>query len=173
MTTIIPFLPSNLFPPTFQATFDGASYKVVVTFNISAQRYYINVYGQDNSWIITAPMIQTPPARAVEFLEYHNLRRVVHVQLVDPSQWAVPLSSAGTNMAPGTMADYTLENFTPDVFNGRFRCLHINDQHFEFSMPDDPGEALILGSVSRHLSMVEGTFNSTLIYRNGAFEVSP
>jgi hypothetical protein len=173
MTTIIPFLPSNIFPPTFQVTFDGASFKIVVSFNVAAQRYYINVYGLDNTWIITVPLIQTPPARAVEVISYDNLRRVVNVQLVNPSQWAVPLSSAGTNMAPGTMADYTFENFTPDVYNGRFRCLHINDQNIEFPMADDPGEALILGSISRHLSMVEGIFTSTFIYRNGAFEVSP
>jgi hypothetical protein len=174
MATIIPFLPSNLFAPKFRATFDGNDYEVTITWNISAQRYYVNVYGLDGSWIITVPLIQTPPARAVQSVAYDGLRQVVIVTMFNPTQWPIPLSPAGTNTPVGWMIDFTLENFDPPVFNGKWRSLHINDTTFSFTMTSDPGPALILGSVSRLLNMVAGVFGiSTLIYRNGAFEVNP
>jgi hypothetical protein len=174
MTTVTPFLPSNLFTPKFGATFDGADYNVSITWNISAQRYYVNIYGLDGIWVVTVPLIQTPPARAVASLLYDNLRRVVTVQLSDPSTWPVPLSKAGLLTPPGTIVDYTLENFDPAVLNATWRSLHIDPITFSFRLEDDPGGINIIGSVSRYLNMVGGIFQtSTLIYRNGAFEINP
>ncbi len=174
MSTIIPFIPSNLVLPTFVATFDGDDYRVTVTWNVAAQRYFINIYGQDGSWIVTVPLIQTPPGRAIESFSYDNLRRVATVSMVDPSQWSVPISAAGMMTPPGTIVDYTLENFDPPVLNQGWSALHINDVTFSFPLADDPGQVHILGSVSRLIDMVEGIFlKTTFIYRNGAFEVNP
>jgi len=173
MTTIIPFLPSNIITPTFIATLDGNDYRVTITWNISAQRYYINIYDQSGVWIITVPLVQSPPARAINSLSYDSLRRVMTVQMVSPALWPVPLGSTGTATPAGMIVDYTLENFDPPVLNAKWRSLHINDTTFSFPLADDPGQINIVGSVSRYLSMVGGVFQSTLIYRNGAFEVSP
>jgi hypothetical protein len=173
MTTIIPFIPSNLLAPRFDVVLDGNNYNVVVTWNISAQRYYVNVYGIDGSWIITTPLVQSPPARAVNSFAYDTIRRIAMVSFVDPSLWPIPLSSAGTLTAPGTMVDYTLENFDPLVLNATWRSLHIDSTNFSFQLADNPGTINILGSVSRYLNMVGGIFQSTLIYRNGSFEVNP
>jgi hypothetical protein len=173
MTTIIPFLPSNLFAPNFTVTLDGSPYNVIVTWNISAQRYYINIYGSNGTWVITVPLFQSPPARAVNGLVYDPLRRVMTVELVAPPLWPVPIGSTGTATPPGTIVDYTLENFDPALLNTKWRCLHINDTFFSFPLVNNPGQINILGSVSRYLNMVSGLFDSTLIYRNGAFEVSP
>jgi hypothetical protein len=173
MTTVIPFLPSNLVAPKFIVTLDGIDYQTVVTWNVAAQRYYVNIYGSDGTWIVTVPLIQTPPARGIEAVSYDNLRRVVTVTMVDPSQWPIPLSSAGLSIPPGTIVDYTLDNFDPPVFNATWRSLHVNDTTFSFPLATDPGEVLIVGSVSRLMNMVGGLFNSTFVYRNGAFEVTP
>jgi hypothetical protein len=173
MSTIIPFIPSNLFVPTFAVTLDGNSYTVVVTWNVAAQRYYINIYAQDGTWIITVPLIQTPPSRGVNGLSYDSIRRVMTVELVAPPYWPVPIGSTGTFSPPGTMVDYTLENFDPIVLNAKWRSLHINDTYFEFQLADDPGQINMLGSVAQYTNMVGGLFQSTLIYRNGAFEVNP
>jgi hypothetical protein len=174
MTTVIPFLPSNLFVPTFNAIFDGDTYTVSITWNISAQRYYVNVYDSNGNWIVTVPLVQTPPGRAISSIAYDLSRRVVTATMVDPKSWPVPLSAAGTNTPPGTIVDYTLENFDPPVLNQKWRSLHINDLSFSFPLADDPGAIHILGSVSRIMNMVGGIFvNSTLAYRNGAFEVTP
>jgi hypothetical protein len=173
MTTVIPFLPSNINQPNFVATFDGNDYRVVITWNVSARRYYVNIYGQDGTWIITVPLVQTPPARPVQSVVYDNLRRVITVQMTDPSTWPVPLAKGGLLTPFGTIVDYTLENFDPVVLNARWRSLQVNEVTFSFPLANDPGEINILGTVSRYINMVGGLFNSTLIYRNGAFEVNP
>jgi hypothetical protein len=172
MTTIIPFLPSNLVAPKFKATFDGAQYEVTVTWNVSAQRYYINVYDVNRIWIITVPLISSPPARDVQSAYYDPFLNAIVVDLVDPSLWPCPL--AGPITRPGTIIEYTLDNFQPSTYNGKFRSLHINGTRFTFPMPIDPGPLIVLGRVNRLLSMVDTVFTrSTMVYRNGAFEISP
>jgi hypothetical protein len=171
MTTIIPFIPSNIVVPTFIANLDGDDYRVTITWNISAQRYYVNIYAGDGTWIVTVPLVQTPPSRAIESVSYDILRRVMTVSLVSSIYFPVPIGSNLT--APGTMVDYTLENFDPPVLNGLWRSLHIDDLTFSFPLPDDPGQVNIVGSVGRYINMVAGIFNSTFIYRNGSFEVNP
>jgi hypothetical protein len=173
MTTIIPFLPSNITAPIFTATFDGATYRVVITWNISAQRFYVNIYDQGGMWIVTVPLFQSPPARAVNSVSYDIIRRVMTIEMDDPSHWPIPLNTGGTGTKPGTMVDYTLENFDPPVLNAKWRSIQLNETTFSFPLADDPGAINIVGSVSRYLNMVNGLFQSTLIYRNGAFEVNP
>jgi hypothetical protein len=174
MTTVIPFLPSNLVAPNFRATLDGTDYDVEITWNVSAQRYYINIYGLDGTWIITTPLVQTPPARKIQSIVYDIFQKAILVTMVDPSQWPVPLSAAGLNTPPGTIVDYTLENCDPTLLNQKWRSLHINSSSFSFPLASDPGSINILGSVNRLMNMISGVFQtSTLIYRNGAFEVTP
>jgi hypothetical protein len=171
MTTIIPFIPSNIVIPTFKATFDGDDYKVTITWNISAQRYYVNIYGTDGTWIVTVPLVQTPPSRAIETVTYDILRRVMTMRLVNPLYFPVPI---GSNLTPpGTIVDYTLENFDPPSLNGRQRSLHIDDLTFSFPLADDPGQINVVGSIARYIDMADGIFQSTFIYRNGNFEVTP
>jgi hypothetical protein len=174
VTTVIPFLPSNLVAPSFRATLDGTDYDVEITWNVSAQRYYINIYGLDGTWIITTPLVQTPPARKIQSIVYDIFQKAIIVTMVDPSLWPVPLSAAGLNTPPGTIVDYTLENCDPTLLNQKWRSLHINNLSFSFQLPSDPGSINILGSVNRLMNMISGVFQtSTLIYRNGAFEVTP
>jgi hypothetical protein len=174
MTTIIPFLPSNLKVPTFLATFDGDTYTVRVTWNISAYRYYINIYGADGSWIITVPLITTAPGRQINSVVYDPLQLLLTFQLPDPADWPLPLSPAGTNTKPGTIVDYTISGFQPNTYNGSFRCLQINPTTFSTPMANDPGPVVVYGVVDRLLNMISSVFQtSTLVYRNGAFEINP
>jgi len=173
MATVIPFIPSNIILPSFVATLDGDDYTVKVTWNISAQRFYINLYAQDGSWVTTVPLIQSPPARQVLSADWDILQGILTVVMVDPSLWPVPLSTEGTATKPGTIQNFTLENFVPNNYNGTFRGLMLNPTTFTIPMITDPGTATILGSVSRYLNMAAGIFQSTLIYRNGCFEVNP
>lgn len=174
MTTIIPFTPSNLVVPSYLMTFDGQPYNLTVTWNVSAQRYYINIYDQNNNWIITTPLISSPPARAVNTVSYDPFLNLVTVVMVDPSQWPVPLSPEGVANRPGTMVDFTLAGFTPNTYNGKYRSLWVNPTTFTFPMLTNPGQVIITGSVHRLINMIESVFTtSTLVYRNGAFEVNP
>jgi hypothetical protein len=171
MTTIIPFIPSNIVTPTFKATFDGDDYKVTITWNISAQRYYVNIYGSDGTWIVTTPLVQTPPSRAIDLASYDILRRVMTMTLVAPIYFPVPIGSNLTR--PGTAIEYTLENFDPPILNGMQRSLHIDDLTFSFPLANDPGQINVIGSIGRYIDMAGGIFRSTFIYRNGNFEITP
>jgi hypothetical protein len=82
---------------------DGLDYNVTVTWNVSAQRYYINVYDQNGEWIITVPLVSSPPARSVKKVVYDPFLNLVIVQMTDPTSWPVPLSSAGLATPPGTI----------------------------------------------------------------------
>jgi hypothetical protein len=173
MSTVIPFIPSNLFAPSFPVVLDGNDYTVTVTWNISAQRFYINIYALDGTWILTVPLFATPPSRMVADAVYDPLQRLMTITMLDSTQWPIP-SVMGYTAKPGTIIEYTLEQFTPDAYNGKFRCIQVNDTTFTFFLAQDPGNLAIRGLVTRVLNMVAGVFvTSTLIYRNGAFEINP
>lgn len=173
MTTIIPFLPSNIITPSISVTLDGIDHDVKITWNVSSQRYFINIYRKDDgAWILTTALISSPPARSVASAIYDPFLNAVDITLVDPSLWPLPLS--GPISKPGTMIDYTLEGFQPTTYNGKFRCLHRSPLMFTFPMPANPGPIVILGKVNRALNMIDTIFTtSTMIYRNGAFEINP
>lgn len=174
MTTIVPFVPSNQRAPSIPATLDGSPYNIVITWNVSAQRYYINIYDTNGNWILTTALVSTPPARQINTTVYDPFLNQVTVTMVDPSLWPVPLALEGINIRPGQIIDYTLLGFQPNTYNGLFRCLHIDPITFTFPMLTDPGQVLIMGSVNRMLNMIEPLFvTSTLVYRNGSFEINP
>jgi len=174
MTTVIPFIPSNITPPEFFLMLDNGNYVCKITWNISSQRYYINIYGVDGTWVVTIPLIQTPPARAVNTIIYDPLQQLAIVQMIPTEDWPTPTPPGGSVILPGTIVDYTLEGFDPPNYNGLFRCLQINGTTFSFPMTSDPGPLVVAGNVNRLLNMVAGVFStSTMIYRNGSFEINP
>jgi hypothetical protein len=174
MTTVIPFIPSNIKPYSFPVTLDGNTYSVTVTWNVSAQRFYINVYDRSGAWIVTVPLITTPPNRKIESVNYNPFQLVLEVIMVSPTLWPIPLSPGGLSTSPGTIIDYTLEGFNPTTYNGKFRGMHVNGNMFTVPMATNPGSLIVMGAVSRKLNMIAGVFTtSTLIYRNGSFEIDP
>lgn len=174
MSTIIPFVPSNIIPPSYNMTFDGNPYNVTVKWNVSAQRYYLDIYDLAGNWIITTPLVSTPPGRAIQSAEYDPFLNIVTVDMVDPTLWPIPLSHEGLATRPGTIIEYTLAGFTPNTYNGTFRGMTVNETAFTIPMPNDPGQVVVLGTVDRLMNMIATVFQtSTLVYRNGAFEVNP
>lgn len=174
MTTVIPFIPSNITAPNFLLNLDNSPYTCKITWNISAQRYYINIYGLDGTWITTVPLITTPPARAVDSVSFDLAKQLLTVTMLPPSEWPVPLPPGGAVIKPGTMVDYTLSGFQPNTYNGLFRCFQVDGVTFTTPMANDPGPLVVVGNVNRLLNMAAGVFQtSTLIYRNGNFEINP
>jgi hypothetical protein len=174
MTTVVPFLPSNIKTYEFLVKLDGLDCKITTTWNVSAQRFYINVYQVDGSWIVTVPVISSPPSRSIQSVKFNPFQLVLEVVMVPPELWPIPLSPGGLATTPGTIMDYTLEGFSPNTYNGIFRGTHINGNLFTVPMANDPGSLTVTGFVSRKLNMIAGVFQtSTLIYRNNAFEIGP
>jgi len=58
--TVVNFTPNPFSNFQFQATLDGTSYTVILTWNIYGQRYYINVYTLNNRRVFSMPLIGSP-----------------------------------------------------------------------------------------------------------------
>ena len=61
MTTYVPFVPSAVSPPQFQATLDGQLCTVVVSWNLFGQRYYVAVYDSTGTLIVNRALVGSPP----------------------------------------------------------------------------------------------------------------
>lgn len=60
MTTFIKFDPSPSANFQFNATLDGANYIVICTWNVYSARYYLNVYNNNGTLIVTNPIVASP-----------------------------------------------------------------------------------------------------------------
>jgi hypothetical protein len=67
--TLIPFAPTTVAVPTFQATLDSALYSCTATWNIYragsfSLGWYLNIFGQNNTLVLTVPLVGSPPPPA-------------------------------------------------------------------------------------------------------------
>jgi len=135
---------------------------MIVSWNVAAQRYFINLYTLDGVWICTVPLVETSTGQPVLAMVYDDTQGVLVATMQSPM-----------HRPAGQIVRYTLEGFVPDVINGQRDCLTLVDQRFQFSA-DDPGVITVMGHASRYANMVAGYFQySTLIFRNGQFETNP
>ena len=160
--TYFPFTPSSKSAPQFQPTFDGAQYTVIVTWNLFGQRYYVNCYALDGTLKFSVPLIESGAGAAIESLSWTLTQGLVPATLLSPHGYAI-----------GTVVDLTMAGKSPDTFNGSYPCAIVGPNSFTFPVASDPGAATTFGSASYLISMTAGYFNSTLVFRNGQFEVSP
>lgn len=59
-TVITPFNPSPNANFQFQASLDGNTYNVILTWNVYAQRYYVNIYDLTGVEILSRPLVASP-----------------------------------------------------------------------------------------------------------------
>lgn len=80
-TTIIPFNPSPDTPFQFTALFDGATYTVVLTWNLFGQRYYVNVIDINGVRVFSRAMVGSPPSKNISLTAgYFTTQLVWRVQ---------------------------------------------------------------------------------------------
>lgn len=60
MTTFVQFKPSQFANFQFSPTLDGISYTAICTWNIYAPRYYISIYDNNGTLIVTNPIVGSP-----------------------------------------------------------------------------------------------------------------
>jgi hypothetical protein len=162
MTQIIQFIPSNYAAPQFNATFDHTPYNVVVTWNISSQRYYVNVYDMNGNFICAFPLVESPPGIKIASLVW------------DPNQSIVVATLEIPFYRPtGQIVQYTIIGCQPTTYNGTFNCLTISPSSFSYPMLTDPGQIVVLGSANRYINMLEPWFASSMIFRMMQFQVDP
>jgi hypothetical protein len=162
MTSYYPLVPSTVTAPSFAPTFDGSQYICTVTWNLFGQRYYVNCYDGSGDRIFTVPVIPSADALALASLVWDAASLRVFATTKQPHGLAV-----------GTLVQLTLAGTSPDGYNGAYACSITSPTGFFYPMSTDPGQIVTLGSVSYLISMTAGYFNSTLVFRDGQFEVSP
>jgi hypothetical protein len=60
MTTLINFNPTPFANFQFNSTLDGVNYVAICTWNLYGKRYYINIYNNNGTLIVSRPIIGSP-----------------------------------------------------------------------------------------------------------------
>lgn len=163
MTTYFPFQPSNQGSPTFQPTLDGNPYSCVVTWNLFGQRYYLNCYDQTNTLAFCVPLIETDQSILLEGLSFDPIQLLVTATTNEPHGYDV-----------GDTVALTIAGASPSGYDGLYQCLITGPDTFTYPLGTNPGQVFNLtGSASYLISLCAGYFDSTLVYRNNQFEVTP
>ena len=69
MTTIINFAPAPTANFQFNPVLDGISYTAICTYNNYSPRYYINLYDNNGSLIVSRPIIASPPNYDIDLVQ--------------------------------------------------------------------------------------------------------
>ena len=62
------FQPSPTTPFMFSAVFDGIQYNISVTWNLTGLRYYVNIYGNDGTLVLCAPLVGSPSGYDIDIV---------------------------------------------------------------------------------------------------------
>ena len=162
MTTYFPFTPSRIAPPQFRPTFDGDIYLCTVTWSLFGKRYYVNCYDQASARIFTMPLIETLTGINIITMSWD-----VETHLVTAS------CAQAHGLKVGTIVNLTLNGCLPTTYNGAYACNVVSPTDFTYTLTDDPGSSVAPGTADYVISITAGYFSSTLIFRNGRFEVNP
>jgi hypothetical protein len=163
MTTFFPFTPRTVPPaPSFQPTLDGNVVTVTLNVNLFGQRYYALCVDQTNTVIFNVPLIESPGSVPISTLTFNPNNLTATVILVNPHAYSL-----------GATVELTIAGANPTGWNGTFRMLATGSSTLTFPLSANPGVMITPGSLSYLISICKGFFNSTLVFRNSQFEVSP
>lgn len=162
MTSFFPFTPSNIAAPTFMPTLDGNPHTIQVFWLLFGQRYILNCYDLSGNRIFTRALIESEAGIGIDNLSWSVLSGLVTVTTEIPHGYPI-----------GSMKKLTIAGCVPDTYNGAYQVFVNGPSSFTYPLPVDPGIASVFGEASFLMNMAAGYFDSTLIFRNGQFEVSP
>jgi len=164
MTTFYPVQPSISGAPQFTPTLDGNPYSVSVIWSLNGQRYYVNCSDLSGNLIFSRPLIETLPGLQIDALSYDELSGFSFVTTDQPHGYAI-----------GSTISLTISGAVPDAYNGTSVMLATapGTLSFPLSAAANPGPAMIGGALNYLISICAGYFQSTMVYRNGQFEISP
>jgi hypothetical protein len=162
MTTFYSFVPSAVKAPSFMPTLDGSQYTCIITWNVSGQRYYLNCYTINNQLIFSVPIVNSMDPIEIENLEWDEYNSRVVATTVNPHGWNI-----------GQVYLLNIFGARPNIFNGNGFCSIISDTQFIYAMLNDPGHPTWMGVVEHTINLAKGYFQSTIVYRDQRFEVSP
>lgn len=156
------FVPSASTLFQFQPILDGATYNVVVTWNLFRQDWYVNVLDLSGNRIATLPVISSPSVIDLQDIAWANGR----VTGIVDSPHGFPI---------GATVRLTVAGCSPNGYNGAINALASGTNAFTYALASDPGTATVLGTAGYSINILAGYFDSTLVFRDASstFEVSP
>lgn len=163
MAAIIPFVPSAVQAPEFLVTLDNQTYRVLVTWSLAGQRYYINIYNLDGTLIVCRALVGSPVGSDIASMSWTNGTVTVETK-------------EAHGLMLYSMARITIAGVAPAAYNGQQEVFVTGRYTFTYPLAANPGEVVTQGSASQNLNMVDGYFTtSTLVFRtaNSQFEVGP
>jgi hypothetical protein len=152
--------PATIF--TFSPILDGVGYTCQVKWNLFAQRFYLFCFDSQSNIIFSVPLIVSPQTRPMGRLSWNSAALRAEATTASPHGFAL-----------GTIVDLTISAASPDGYNGAYACSVVSPNSFYFNLAADPGPLVSAGFYDAGMSLAAGYFNSTVVYRNGVFEVSP
>ena len=167
MTTYFPFTLSPNVPFIFQPVLDGQSYICRVTNNLFGKRWFVECYNGSvalANLIFYQPIVGTAAGLAINGLSYNPASLRVTVTTVNPH--GLPI---------GQTVNMTIAGAVPTGYNGTYLMLVTGLSTLQFTAQNgDPGDSILaFGTLSFLVSICGGYFNSTVVFRNNQFEVSP
>jgi hypothetical protein len=162
MTTYFQFLSTNNKAQSFMPTFDGSLYNVTIVWNISAQRYYVKCESIAGDLIFFVPLVGNPNQYEIADIEYDQQNQRVVATMSQPHLTIT-----------GRLIYADIIGCVPSQYNGSGFITILNRTQIAYPLSQDPGPATVLGVLDYLISMTKGYFQSTMIFRNGYFEVNP
>jgi len=166
MTTFITFSPPPNAPFQTNITLDGTLYTLLVNWNLFGQRWYVNLFNQTNTRILTLPLIGSQTAFSINSITWDPIKQVTTV--VTAVAHSIPI---------GTVAKVTISGLVPTAYLGLWVMEAKDAYTLTFPLTIDPGSnATATGLAAQNINLIEGYgFTSTLVYReeNATFEVTP
>ena len=161
MAIFVPFQPSNVTAPRLFLTLDQV-YSLTVKWNVSAQRYYFDLYDSAGTWIVTRPLIETGPSSPIVGWLYRPDIKVMQFTSGLPHFRSL-----------GQISEGTIENADPPMLNGWWRYAAISAADRIFPMAQDPGKITQMGSVNHYVNLIRGYIPGwSMIFRNNQLEIS-
>jgi hypothetical protein len=162
VTTYYQVIPNSKMAPSFMPTFDGNQYTITVMWNVSAKRYYIMCQDTNGNLIFFVPIVTTLIAFPLINVEYD-----------EPNSRVVATVGNNIPFKIGSVFNANIINNQPVGYNGYGLASVLSETEFIYNLSPSPGLCTALGAVEFLVSLTQGYFQSTLIYRNGQFEVNP
>ena len=161
MTAYFPFTPSRRAAPNFMPTLDGKVHNCTVTWNLGGQRYFLNVFTLGGDRILSVAIAETPPDAAIQSATFDAVTGMATVVLAGPH-----------GLKLGSTVRRRVAGCDPDAFDGTYPMLVSGISSLAYA-PDavPPNAAAAVGTVGAPANLVAGYFASTVIFRDGRFEV--
>ncbi len=166
MPTVTAFQPTATRVFSFNANLDGAPYVVRVPWLAFGQRWYIEIYDQNQDLIVNKALVSSPAPVAISSATWAY--SVVTIETDGPHGFVI-----------GDTVMLTISGITPAAYNGDVLAFITGPTEFTYPLAANPGApgSINGGSAAEgyEISLTEGYFTSTLVYYedSNVFEVTP